>query len=131
MRGLHVMVIDDDAGVRDVVALTLAKCGASVTVASSASDALNLLPNLTPDVVVSDLALPEVDGYEFIRRFRNLTKPKGESVPAIALTAYGSQQDRDKALEAGFDRHLAKPIDPGELVRAIVKTREEKLGVAG
>jgi len=126
LRGLHAMVVDDDAGVRDVVALTLAKCGASVTVASSVQDALNLLPNLSPDVVVSDLAMPDMDGYEFIRRFRALSDHKGADVPAIALTAFGSLQDRDRALNAGFDRHLAKPIDPAELVRTIVKTRQEK-----
>lgn len=131
LRGLHVMVIDDDAGVRDVVALTLAKCGASVTVASSADDALNLLPNLSPDVVVSDLAMPEVDGYEFIRRFRALARPKGANVPVIALTAYGNLQDRDRALKAGFDKYLAKPIDPTDLVRAIVRTRSEKIPSAG
>jgi len=131
LRGLHAMVIDDDPGVRDVVALTLAKCGASVTVASSVDDALNLLPNLAPDVVVSDLAMPCVDGYEFIRRFRSLARPKGDNVPVIALTAYGNLQDRDKALEAGFDKYLAKPIDPADLVRTIVKTRAEKLGMVG
>ena len=130
LRGLHAMVIDDDANVRDVVALTLAKCGASVTVASSVHDAFNLLPNLAPDIVVSDIAMPDVDGYEFIRRFRALMRAKGTNVPVIALTAYGSLQDRDRALEAGFDKHLAKPIDPAELVRTIVKTRDEKLSAA-
>jgi PAS domain S-box-containing protein len=127
LRGLHAMVIDDDPGIRDVVALTLTKCGASVTVANSVEDALNLLPNLAPDIVVSDLAMPDLDGYDFIRKFRSLVRPSGSSVPVIALTAYGSLQDRDRALEAGFDRHLAKPIDPAELVRMIVKTREDKL----
>jgi CheY-like chemotaxis protein len=128
---LHVLVIDDDPGVRDVVALTLAKCGAAVTVASAVHDALKLLPNLVPDVVISDLAMPDVDGYEFIRSFRYLARPKGENVPVIALTACGNLQDRDKALEAGFDKYLAKPIDPADLVRTIVKTRADKLGMIG
>jgi PAS domain S-box-containing protein len=131
LRGLHVMVIDDDAGVRDVVALALAKCGASVTVANSAQEAFNLLPNLAPDIVVSDLGMPDVDGYEFVRRFRDTMHSRGATIPVIALTAYGSIQDRDRALEAGFDRHLAKPIDPAELVRTIVKTRAEKLNLVG
>jgi CheY-like chemotaxis protein len=130
LRGLHAMVVDDEPGVRDVVALTLTKCGASVTVASSAEDALKLLPNLVPDFVVSDIAMPDIDGYEFIRRFRALTRSKGAGVPVIALTAYGSLQDRDRALQAGFDHHLAKPIDPAELVRTIVKSRGEKLSSA-
>jgi len=118
--------------VRDVVALTLTKCGASVTVVASVEDALNLLPDLAPDVVVSDLAMPDSDGYEFIRRFRELTLTRrgSASVPVIALTAYGSTQDRDRALSAGFDRLLAKPFDPAELVHTIAKTRTEKVGSA-
>jgi len=131
LRGLRAMVIDDDPGVRDVVAVTLTKCGASVTVASSVKEAFNFLADFVPDVVVSDLAMPEIDGYEFIRRFRVLNRPKGETIPVVALTAYGSVQDRHRALEAGFDQYLAKPIDPAELVRTIVKTRAEKLGVLG
>jgi CheY-like chemotaxis protein/two-component sensor histidine kinase len=130
LRGLHAMVIDDDVGVRDVVALTLAKCGASVTVASSVPDALNLLPNLAPDVVVSDIAMPNMDGYEFLRRFRTFTRLRGAKVPVIALTAYGSAHDRDRALEAGFDQHLVKPVDPAELVRTIVESRARKLSSA-
>jgi CheY-like chemotaxis protein len=125
LRGLHAMVIDDNGSVRDLVALTLAKCGASVTVASSVRDALNLMPNLPPDIIVSDIAMPDVDGYEFVRQFRALARGKGANVPVIALTAYGSVQDRDRALKAGFDRHLSKPIDPAELVRTIVKTRSD------
>lgn len=128
LRGLHVMVIDDDAGVRDVVALTLTKCGASVTLAASVEDALDLLPDLAPDVIVSDLAMPAADGYEFIRSFRQMVRADGAEVPVIALTAYGSTQDRDRALEAGFDGLLAKPFDPAELVRTIAKTRTEKVG---
>lgn len=126
LRGVHVMVIDDEASVRDLVALTLAKCGASVTVASSVKDALGLMPHLKPDVVVSDIAMPEVDGYDFIQRLRALAEPRGDRIPVIALTAYASLQDRNRALELGFDRHLTKPIDPLELVRAIAKSRADK-----
>jgi hypothetical protein len=129
LRGFHVMVVDDEASVRDLVALTLAKCGASVTVASSVEDALALMPNLTPDVIVSDIAMPGVDGYEFIQKIRALSSqsPRAE-VPVIALTAYASLQDRDRAIELGFDRHLTKPVDPAELVRAIVKSKSERIG---
>jgi CheY-like chemotaxis protein len=131
LTGLPVMVVDDDAGVRDVVAFTLTKCGAFVTVSDSAQQALELLTDVTPAIVVSDLAMPDVDGYEFVRRFHALMAAKGVTVPVIALTAYGSVEDRDRALEAGFDRYLAKPIDPAELVRMIVKTRAEKLQLVG
>lgn len=131
LRGLHVMVIDDEASVREVVTLTLAKCGASVTVASSVQDALGLMPNLSPDVIVSDIAMPGVDGYEFIQRLRALTEPEGSNIPVIALTAYASAQDRRRALESGFDRHLSKPVDPVDLVQAIVKSRFEKVRLNG
>jgi CheY-like chemotaxis protein len=128
LRGVHVMVVDDEPSVRDLVALTLAKCGASVTVAASVKDALGLMPNLTPDVVVSDIAMPEVDGYEFIQRLRTLAEPKGSDIPAIALTAYAGAQDRRRALELGFDQHLTKPVDPAELVRVIVRAQATKAG---
>ncbi|MDQ6860788.1 MAG: ATP-binding protein [Verrucomicrobiota bacterium] len=128
LRGVHVMVVDDEASVRDLVALTLAKCGASVTVASSVQDAIGLMPNLHPDVVVTDIAMPGIDGYEFVQRLRAIEQKRGREIPIIALTAYASVQDRNRALDAGFDRHLTKPVDPGELVRAIVKTRSEKAG---
>jgi CheY-like chemotaxis protein len=130
LRGVHVMVIDDDAGVRDVVALTLAKCGASVTAAASANDALNLLPDVAPDVIVSDLGLPRKDRYEFIRTFREMTHRQGARVPVIGLIAYGTARDRVRAMDAGFDRLLAKPFDPTELVHTIAKTRTEKPGGA-
>jgi PAS domain S-box-containing protein len=123
LRGLHVMVVDDEASVRELLALTLAKCGASVTMASSVEDALALLPNLSPDVVVSDIAMPGVDGYEFLRQLRARVDARGAELPVIALTAYASTQDRERALAAGFDRHLTKPVDPVELVRVIAGTQ--------
>jgi CheY-like chemotaxis protein len=123
------MVVDDEASVRDLVALTLAKCGASVTVASSVEDALALMPNLSPDVIVSDIAMPGVDGYEFIQKIRALSGHSERSeVPVIALTAYASLQDRDRAIPLRCDRHLTKPVDPAELVRAIVKSKSERVG---
>lgn len=127
LRGVHVMVIDDEASVREVVALTLAKCGASVTVATSVRDALELMPNLHPDVIVSDIAMPDVDGYELIQKLRAIENARAASIPVIALTAYASVQDRKRSLELGFDQHLTKPVDPGELVRAIAHSRSDKV----
>ena len=126
LRGFHVMVVDDEASVRDLVAFTLAKCGASVTVANSVQDALGLMPDLSPDVIVSDIAMPGVDGYEFIRQLRARSQPRDAAVPVIALTAYASLGDRHRALESGFSGHLTKPVDPAELVRTIVNSRPEK-----
>ena len=126
LRGLHVLVVDDEPSVRDLLALALAKCGASVTLAASVEDALALLPNLSPDVVVSDIAMPGMDGYEFIQKLRELVRPRSRTVPVIALTACASGQDRDLALRAGFDRHLTKPVDPAELVRAIAHSHLDR-----
>ena len=126
LRGLHVMVLDDEASVRELIALTLGKCGASVTLAASVEDALSLLPNLSPDVVISDIAMPGADGYEFIQQLRTLVRPRGADLPVIALTAYASEHDRDRALRAGFNRHLTKPVDPVELVRTVVGTLKSR-----
>jgi PAS domain S-box-containing protein len=127
LRGLHVMVVDDEVSVRELLALTLAKCGASVTLAASVEEALAVLPNLSPDVVVSDIAMPGIDGYEFIQKLRELVEPRsGREVPVIALTACASGQDRDLALQAGFERHLTKPVDPAELVRVIAQTHSAR-----
>jgi PAS domain S-box-containing protein len=127
LRGLHVMVVDDELSVRELLALTLAKCGARVTLAASVEEALAVLPNLSPDVVVSDIAMPGMDGYEFIHKLRELVRPRnGREVPVIALTACASGQDRDLALQAGFDRHITKPVDPAELVRAIAQCHSAK-----
>jgi hypothetical protein len=122
LRGLHVMVVDDELSVRELLALTLAKCGATVTLAASVEEALAVLANLSPDVVVSDIAMPGMDGYEFIHKLREVVRPRnGRALPVIALTACASGQDRDLALQAGFDRHITKPVDPAELVRAIAQ----------
>ncbi len=96
----------------------------------SVQDALGLMPNLHPDVIVSDIAMPDVDGYEFIEKLKALEQKSGTNIPVIALTAYASLQDRKRSLELGFDQHLTKPVDPGELVRAIVKSRSDKIGAA-
>jgi len=131
LRGLNVMVVDDEPSVRELLGLTLAKCGASVTLAASVQEALAGLANLSPDVVVSDIAMPGVDGYEFIHKLRELVRPRdGREVPVIALTACASGQDRDLALQAGFDRHLTKPVDPAELVRVIAQTHSARRAIS-
>ncbi len=127
LRGVHVMIIDDEASVRDLVGLTLAKCGASVTVATSVQDALGLMSSLRPDVIVSDIAMPGIDGHTFVRQLRRVEEVEGNAIPVIALTAYASLQDRDRSRQSGFDRHLTKPVDPAELVRAIVKAHSVRL----
>jgi PAS domain S-box-containing protein len=132
LRGLSVMVVDDEPSVRELLGLALAKCGATVTPAASVQDALALLPNLHPDVVVSDIAMPGMDGYEFIKKLRELASPRGgRQVPVIALTACASGQDRDLVMQAGFDRYLTKPVDPAEIVRVIAQSHSARRVASG
>jgi CheY-like chemotaxis protein len=93
--------------------------GARVTTAQSAQDALDTLVANVPDVVMADLGMPRMDGFEFIDRLRRHENPRVREVPAAALTAYARSEDRTRALQAGFQIHLAKPIDPAELVTTI------------
>jgi PAS domain S-box-containing protein len=132
LRGLSVMVVDDEPSVRELLGVTLAKCGATVTPAASVADALAVLPNLRPDVVVSDIAMPGMDGYEFLQKLRELVPLRGgRQVPVIALTACASGQDRDLVMQAGFDRYLTKPVDPAEIVRAIAQSHSARRVASG
>ena len=104
LQGLHVLVVDDEASVRDLLAMTLSS-GAFVTVASSVRDALNAMRARNPDVIVSDIAMPEVDGYDFIRTIRGLAAREGAEIPVIALTAYANPQDENRgwnSLQSAF-----------------------------
>lgn len=116
---IRVLVVDDDADARDLVELVLTQAGAEVITASSAGDGLALVQADPPDVIVSDIGMPERDGYEFIRDVRTLASTKGGSIPAIAITAFARSQDRTRAMIAGFQAHVAKPIESAELVAAI------------
>jgi signal transduction histidine kinase/CheY-like chemotaxis protein len=118
LSGISVLVVDDEPDARDLVATVLRARGADVTTAPSAARALELLGQSMPGVLVSDIAMPEVDGYELIRRVRSLV-PGGRDLAAIALTAFARQEDRRRALEAGFHTHVAKPVEPAELVRVV------------
>jgi signal transduction histidine kinase/ActR/RegA family two-component response regulator len=121
IAGLRVLVVDDDADARNLLKLTLSAHGAVVQPASSASEALEMLRHGLPDALIADIGMPGVDGYALIRKVRVLpgAGPMARLLPAIALTAYATPSDRDEALAAGFDLHLAKPVEPAELVRAI------------
>jgi signal transduction histidine kinase/ActR/RegA family two-component response regulator len=114
LGGRRVLVVDDHADSRELIRLVLHQAGADVHLAASAGEALAVLDTTDLDLVISDLSMPEADGYELIRRMRQ--RPGGTGLPAIALSAYASAADRQRALEAGFDAHAAKPIDPVELI---------------
>jgi CheY-like chemotaxis protein len=117
--GLHVLVVDDDAEARELLRTVLEYGGALVTVVATARDALRNLQRVTPDVVVTDIAMPQENGYWLIREMRALDAVKGHRLPAIALTGHGDAHGPERTLAAGFDAHLRKPVDPWELCRVI------------
>lgn len=119
LSGMHVLVVDDDADARELIRRILAEHEAVVRTASSADEALAMLGEQRYDVLVSDIGMPGQDGYSLIRRVRSLEARDGGDIRAIALTAYARSQDRNDAMRAGFERHLAKPVDPLELVAAV------------
>jgi CheY-like chemotaxis protein len=119
LRNVRVLAVDDEADALALVCDVLQAAGAHVSTARSAEEALTLLETDVPDVVVADLGMPHVDGFQFIDRVRRHHNPLVREVPAAALTAYARSEDRTKALRAGFQIHLAKPIDPTELVTTI------------
>jgi len=119
LDGVAVLVVEDDAETRDLVATVLTACGAHVTTAVSADEALREVGRARPDVVVSDICMPNGDGYELIRRLRRLDPKDGGATPAAALTAAAATADRRRALDAGFEVHVAKPFEPAHLARVV------------
>ena len=118
--GVHVLVVDDDDDARQLIRTILEYCGALVTVAASAREALGVLERVVPDALVSDISMPHEDGYWLIGQVRALDPARGGALPAIALTAHGQTHGPDRTLSAGFQVHLRKPIDPWELCRTVV-----------
>lgn len=121
IEGVRILIVEDTEDNRILYTFALEELGAVVLVASSAHEALDILATQPVDVLVSDIGLPEVDGYELIRRVRALPADQGGQIPAIALTGYVSQEDIQTAMAAGFQRHLAKPISFDDLVDAIFR----------
>jgi PAS domain S-box-containing protein len=121
LEGLHILVVDDQEDTRQFLSVLLEKCGAHATTVPSAFDGFRLLQELKPDILLSDIGMPDEDGYSFIHRIRTLTPENGGQIPAVALTAFARAEDRVKALRAGFQTHLRKPVDSTELVTVIAK----------
>jgi len=121
LNDVKALILDDDADAREVVELMLRSQGATVVACASAIEALQAIAAHPPDIIVSDIAMPGEDGLEFIRQLRALRPEQGGKVPAIALTAYASAHDAERALDAGFDRHVAKPVEPSDLIAAIAQ----------
>jgi len=123
VRGLRCLVVDDSKDARDVLTVLLTSGGASVTAVDSAAAALDVLDRDRPDVIVSDLAMPDVNGLELIGRIRSRPADRGGRIPAVALTAYAAPEDRVRSIEAGFDEHLAKPVNAAELISVVARLR--------
>ncbi len=119
LEGCAIMLLEDHADSRDLLVQALQRAGADVTAFAGATDAFAALDSVRPSVIVADIALPDEDGYSFIRRVRAHSTPAIQGIPAIAVTAYATIPDRAEALAVGFQQHMPKPIDPAHLIQAI------------
>ena len=119
LSGIKVLVLDDESDARELIRQVLEDCGADVVTAGAASEALLFIERDKPQIVVSDIGMPDVDGFEFLRRVRTLGRAKGGGVPVIALTAFARSEDRTRALRAGYLVHLSKPVESSELIATV------------
>ncbi|HUR20413.1 MAG TPA: PAS domain S-box protein [Vicinamibacterales bacterium] len=126
LHGLAVLVIDDERDTLDLVRRVLEECGARVFVAESAKAGLDLLVREKPDILISDIGMPDEDGYTLIRQVRALKPRQGGKIPAAAVSAFARPEDRTKALRAGYQMHLAKPVDPTELTAVVASLATRK-----
>jgi CheY-like chemotaxis protein len=127
IEGLRVLVVDDEPDTRELLRVVLEGCGAHVRTEGSAASALEALKQEAFDVLVSDIGMPQEDGYTFIAKVRALGREQGGRIPAAALTAFAREEDRIRSLWAGFQIHLPKPINPDELI-AVVANLAERIG---
>jgi PAS domain S-box-containing protein len=119
LHGLKVLVVDDEPDARALISRILSQCKAEVSTASSAVEGLQQVAAFEPHVIVSDIGMPDTDGYQFIREVRRLPIEKGGKIPAIALTAFARSEDRSRAMVAGYQMHISKPIEPYELLATV------------
>ncbi|MDZ7952388.1 ATP-binding protein [Nostoc sp. DedQUE09] len=119
LTGIQILVVDDDDDTRDFHTFVLEQAGAMVTAVTSAKEALQILAESESDMLLSDIGMPEMDGYMLMRQVKALQANQAKQIPAIALTAYAGEINQQQALESGFQKHLSKPVEPDELVKAI------------
>jgi PAS domain S-box-containing protein len=119
LSGVNVLVVDDDRDARELIFRILSDCQALVRIAGSAREAVDMMRAAPPDLLISDLGMPEVDGFELLAWVRQLGRDHGGEVPAVALTAFARSEDRLRALEAGFSAHISKPVEPSELINVV------------
>jgi signal transduction histidine kinase/ActR/RegA family two-component response regulator len=121
LDGLRVLLVDDEPEAREIISTVIMRTGAEVKTCKTADEALSKMAEWKPDVILSDIAMPDEDGYSFINKVRSLPREKGGETPAAALTAYARDVDRRQALAAGYQMHIAKPIGAGQLVTMIAR----------
>ncbi|WGV25318.1 GAF domain-containing protein [Halotia branconii] len=119
LNGMKILVVDDDADSREFFAFLLEQEGAEVVMADSATEALAALRQFQPDLLLSDIGMPQINGYILIQQIRNLPPDQGGNIPAIALTAYAGEMNEQQAIKAGFQRHISKPVEPVDLISVI------------
>lgn len=119
LQGVTIFIVDDEADTRALLIRLLSDCGAEVTAFPGAAEALEALRQRTPHVLISDIGMPVMDGYEFMQGVRAMEASSDREVPTIALTAFARSEDRTRAMIAGFDMHVAKPIEARELLATV------------
>jgi CheY-like chemotaxis protein len=119
LSGITVLAIDDAEDTRQLLQHLVSQCGADIITASSANEGLQVMTADSPDIIICDIGMPEEDGYSFIRKARTLWQPNSTTIPAIALTGYVRVEDRMRALEAGYQMFVPKPVEPSELLRIV------------
>ena len=119
LANVQVLVVDDEVDARELMKRLLEMAGATVSMAGSASEAIERILAARPDVLVCDIGMPAEDGYSLIRQLRVLEESRESALPAVALTAYARSEDRTKAIRSGFQNHLAKPVEPAELLAVV------------
>jgi CheY-like chemotaxis protein len=118
--GIRLLIVDDDEDIRDFLGFVLEQAGAEVRIATSGIEALQAVEQSPPDILLSDIGMPEMDGYMLIRQIRAMPPEQGGQILALALSAYAGEVNRQQALAAGFQQHVAKPIDPDALIAVIL-----------
>jgi CheY-like chemotaxis protein len=119
LKGIKILAVDDEVDARDLLTVILGRFGAEVLAVDSAKAAIESLQHFTPHVLITDIGMPDEDGYDLLRKFRALEAKDGKTTPAMALTAFARDEDRLRALAEGFQFHLPKPVEPETLVEAV------------
>jgi signal transduction histidine kinase/DNA-binding response OmpR family regulator len=127
LEGLRILIVDDEADARELVSAILTRCGSEVKCCESAGEALEAFRDWKPDLLVSDIGMPNEDGYSLIKKLRKLRSKRAKQIPAVALTAYATKEDKARTLSSGFQMHVAKPIEPESLVMSIAAALGRKI----